>query len=211
MRSRYYSVVAVQGLWLLLPLLVAAVVVVYWKGWLASLPVWIAAAVAAFLFRDPDRQIPAKPLGVVSPADGRIISAEKRHDPYLDREACCVTVDIPLSGCYVVRAPMEGKLQKQWYAEPPGGGESMRFLVSSWLQSDEGDDVVLVVKPRLPWLRLRTHISPGERTGQGMRFCYVPLGGRVEVWMPATTHIELHRGVRVHSGSDIIAMLDHGT
>ncbi len=210
MRSRHYPVIARQGLWLLLPLVGAALYVVSFYGGLFSIPVWLAAALIAFLFRDPPRHIPAKPLGLVAPVDGCIASVQEEHDPWLKREACCLRLKGSITGSYAVRSPMEGKLVKQWYAVPNGDTVS-RFVLATWIQSDEGDDIVLVVYPRVAWLRLRSDIVAGERTGQGMRFCFSPFGAEVEVWMPANTHIEVAPEKRVQAGSDIIGILNHGS
>ncbi len=109
-----------------------------------------------------------------------------------------------------MRSPMEGKLQKQWYATPSDIGNS-RAVLATWIQSDEGDDILLLVRPRLAWLRLHSDVVPGERTGQGMRLCYSPFGAEIEIWMPLNTHIDVRPGQRIHSGSDVIGILNHGS
>ncbi len=210
MRSEYYPLVARVGWWFILPVVAGALYAGAVYGWLLSLPFWLLAAVIGFLFRDPERRIPAKPLGLVSPVDGRIVAIHETRDPYLQRPAVCLQLDIAKIGSYTVRSPMEGKLLKQWYAVPDGETAAYSQL-ASWIQSDEGDDVVLVIRPRLAWLRVRSHIGPGERVGQGMRFCYVPFGAGVELWMPADTRIEVHPKQRVWSGSDVVGTLNHGT
>ncbi len=211
MRSEYYPLVARIGWWFILPSIAAALYVGAAHGWVFSLPFWLLAGVTGFLFRDPERAIPAKPLGLVSPVDGRVLAIREAEDPYLERTARCLLLTVSRTGSYTVRSPMEGKLLKQWYAVPKGEKARARSLLASWIQSDEGDDIVLVVRPRLPWFRVRSHIGPGERVGQGMRFCYVPLGAWVELWMPADTHIEVKPGQRVRSGSDVVGTLNHGT
>lgn len=208
MRSEYYPLVARAGWWLLLPLLAGGVYLGAGYGWLLSLPLWLLAALAAFLFRDPERTVPAKPLGLVSPVDGRLLSVREARDPYLQRSACCLLFRGALSGSYTVRSPMEGKLVKQWYAAPEESAER-RSLLASMIRSDEGDEIVLVVYPRLAWPRIRSNIGPGERVGQGMRFCYVPLGAKAELWVAAGTHIEAQPGRRVLAGSDVVGMLNH--
>ena len=210
MRSRHYPIIARQGLWLVLPLIGGALYLLSFCNGLLSLPVWLAAALTAFLFRDPPRQVPAKPLGLVAPVDGCVVSVQEEHEPWLEREACCLRLNGDVTGSYTVRSPMEGKLLKQWYAVPNGDTGS-RFVLASWIQSDEGDDIVLVVRPRLAWLRLRSDVAPGERTGQGMRFCFSPFGAQVEVWMPVNTRTEVKPGESVQSGNDIIGTLNHGS
>ncbi|MDH3434506.1 MAG: hypothetical protein OEM60_11645, partial [Gammaproteobacteria bacterium] len=77
----------------------------------------IAFAVAASLlvfvliliFRDPEREIPASPLGVVSPVDGRIIEVDLVDKGVLHGEAHRVRIRIDSFGTYTARAPVEGK------------------------------------------------------------------------------------------------------
>ncbi len=210
MRSEYYPLVARVGWWFILPVIVGALyVVAFFGGWF-SLPLWFLAAAIGYLFRDPERRIPAKPLGLVSPVDGRIVALRDALDPYLQRPASCILMNTARSGSFTVRSPMEGKLLKQWYAVP-GKEKTTSPLLASWIQSDEGDDIVLVVRPRLPWLRIRSHIGPGERVGQGMRFCYVPFGAKIELWVSPGTHIDVRPGQNVRSGSDVVGTLNHGT
>ncbi len=72
MQGRRNPFVAREGI----PFLIATIV----AGWLAYRYldlVWLGAAAAVFVilflvFRDPRRVIPSSPLGVVSPADGRV-------------------------------------------------------------------------------------------------------------------------------------------
>lgn len=210
MRSEYYPLVARAGWWFILPVAAGGFYLGVIHGWLFSIPLWLMAAAIAFLFRDPERPVPAKPLGLVSPVDGRILAVREGDDPYLQRKACCFLLDTSRTGSYTVRSPMEGKLLKQWYAVP-GGKRAARRLLASWIQSDEGDDIVLVVRPKLGWLRVGSHIGPGERVGQGMRFCYVPFGARVELWVPADTRVEVQPGQKVLSGSDVVGTLNHGS
>ncbi len=208
MRSRHYPVLARQGLWFILPLIGSALYLVSFHHWALSLPLWTAAAAAGFLFRDPGRRVPAKPLGLVAPIDGRIVTVQEAYDPYLERKACCLRLNGSVTGSYVVRSPMEGKLLKQWYAVPSGDTAS-RPVLATWIQSDEGDDIVLVIFPKLARSRLRSDIAPGERSGQGMRFSFAPFGAEVEIWMPLDTRTEVQPGQRVQSGSDIIGTLNH--
>ena len=46
----------------------------------------VLALAFAFKFRDPERTIPAEPLGVVSPVDGVVTLVEETDDPALNTE-----------------------------------------------------------------------------------------------------------------------------
>ena len=55
-------------------------------GYLGA-PLWIVVGFIIWLYRDPNRQIPSSPLGIVSPVDGRVDSVQELYDTYLDRES----------------------------------------------------------------------------------------------------------------------------
>ncbi len=62
------------------------------------------------MFRDPRREVPAAPLGVVSPVDGRVVQVDLVDKGVLQGEAHRVRIEIDISGTYTARAPVEGKI-----------------------------------------------------------------------------------------------------
>ena len=183
-------------------------------SWL-SLPLWLLVLLLLFLFRDPGRKIPAVPLGIVSPVDGRVERVESVQDAYLGRSAVCITFKMALTSVYSMHSPMEGKIMEQWMAVPrkivfPNGDESpdVKTYVQ-WIQSDEADDVVLVVESTSFSSRPQCYAHSGERIGQGQRCGYIRFGSRVHVLVPVTTRIAVSVGDEVNAGADIIATLVH--
>lgn len=174
-------------------------------GLIWSAPIWVMTFAVLFLFRDPDREIPSAPLAVVSPADGEVVAVEQTRGRYLDRD--CVRISIRMSpyGVYSTRSPVEGKILEipQTSDFNPGMPNGV------WLQTDDKDDVVVVMN------RGRLHTAPhcyvriGERVGQGQRCGFVHLGSLVEIYVPANTRIKVKPGDRVQAGSGIIATLVH--
>ena len=61
------------------------------------------------LFRDPHREIPAAPLGVVSPVDGKVIAVESVEQGVLHGPAHRIRIQINSLGAYTARAPVEGR------------------------------------------------------------------------------------------------------
>jgi len=172
-------------------------------GWGWSLPLWLACAAIVYLYRDPDREIPSSPLAVVSPADGVVMAIEEVCDPYLDREAVRLDIQMSHAGVYSTRSPVEGKI-----LEPKNAGDGLQPH-GVWLKTDEDDDLVVVMH-RGP-LRNLPHcdVRIGERVGQGQRCGYIQMGGRVEVYLPRYSRIQVSSGTRVKAGSDVIATLVH--
>ena len=194
--------IAREGFAPLLAVILVAVLVMHFMGAMQSLVFWIFGLLLLVLFRDPDREIPSQPLAVVSPADGRVITVSNEYDPYLLRQCIRVTVQMHPYGVFTTRSPVEGKV-----LEPPNYPEGGNKPHGVWLQTDEGDDIVMVM------MRGRLNTAPhcyirfGERTGQGKRCGFVHLGGRVDVYLPENSRLVVAEGDVVHSGSDPLAFL----
>lgn len=209
-----YPLIAREGWPLIAAALALALVVHYLFDWLA-LPLWLLAALLVFLFRDPPRAIPAKPLGIVSPVCGRVEWVGEVSDGYLQRRARCITLRMGLIDVYSLRSPMEGRILQQWGQGPPAfraqeaRARSGASAFAHWVQSDEKDDVVLVVEAGGWLLRPRCYAHNGERIGQGQRCGHVRFGARVHVLLPDASRVVVAAGDRVTAGADIIAHLVH--
>lgn len=190
---------------LLLVAILVAVVVLQFYGWQVSLPFWGLSLLILVIFRDPERDIPSQPMAVVSPADGRIIAVTNTRDPYLDRDSIRVTLQMNPCGVFTTRSPVEGKV-----LQPPSLPEDARMPHGVWLQTDEGDDVVMVMMRGRLHTAPRCYIRIGERVGQGKRCGFVHLGGQIDVYLPERSRLDVTVGDWVHSGSDVIATLSHG-
>ncbi len=201
-----YPLIAREG-WHWIALAAAVALLLQWQfGWLAA-PLWLLVALLLFLFRDPPRRVPPSPLGIVSPVHGRVLSIDTAQDPYLERQAIRIAIQMRMSDIFSVRSPMEGKVLQQWIGKRDAPDGEPRY--AQWIQSDEEDDVLLVSAPRLRAVRPRCYVHSGERIGQGQRCGFIYFGARVEVWVPTGTRIDIRRGDMLRAGSDIIATLVH--
>lgn len=194
--------IAREGVVPLVVAVIAGVGVMHYIGVMESLPFWLLAVLMVVLFRDPERDIPSQPLAVVSPADGKIVAVETTHDPYLLRQSTRVTIQMTAYGVYTTRSPIEGKV-----LEPQNIPDGDHIPHGVWLQSDEGDDVVVVMTRGPLRNEPRCNIRFGDRIGQGKRCGYIHLGGRVEVYLPENARLTIKEGDTVQGGSDIIAKL----
>jgi len=80
---------------------------------------------------------------------------------------------------------------------------------AQWIQSDEKDDLVLVIEVNSRMPRPKCYVQSGERIGQGQRCGFIRFGSRVDVLIPVTSRISVSVGDDVLAGSDIIATLVH--
>lgn len=197
-----YSVIAREGLTPVLASVLLAVLVMHFAGFYASLVFWILGLLLVLIFRDPERDIPAVPLAIVSPADGRISSISMAHDPYLDRPAIRLVLQMNPYGVFSTRSPVDGKV-----LDPPNIPPGVPHGV--WLRTNEGDDIVLVMNRGRLHSTPRCYVRIGDRVGQGQRCGFIHLGGQIELYLPESSRTLATPGDWVQGGSDVIAKLLH--
>lgn len=207
MQGRGNPLVAREGI----PILLVAVT----GSWLTykflgALPALIPALVALWLllvFRDPHRHIPAAPLGVVSPVDGRVVTVGLADKGVLQGEAHRIVIRINSFGTYTARSPVEGKILD---LNALAAGTVVDYPTNAlWLQTDEGDDVVLQFHGYRFGLAPRSFMRFGERLGQGQRCAYLRLTRFAEVHLPIDSKILVKPGQTVVAGADLIAKVPH--
>ena len=200
-------------------LIVAALLMFKLLGPLWSLPVWIAVIVLGFLYRDPERRVPPLPLAVISPVDAKVVFVKKDHDPYLDRQAIRIRMQIHRLGIFGLRSPIEGKMLKQWLFKSGEGadaphlgqaainGDDRHYVM--WVQTDELDDVVLILEIPSSWQKPQCYVHVGERIGQGQRCGRTRFGGYVEIFIPDNARLSVGHGDRVVAGASVLATIIH--
>ncbi len=187
-------------------LLVVALAVSGWLGlWWPFALLALLLLAALWIYRQPHRQIPAAPLGLLAPVDGRVVRIERARDPYLQREAWEVSIGMSLRDTGVVRSPTEGKVMHQWLDR--NTGPCSAGCLAHHVQTDEGDDVVVRLHRGRLLGRLHASLVNGERVGQGERYGFVPLGREVTLWLPTGIRLLVREGQRVTGGVDVLAEL----
>lgn len=168
---------------------------------------WVAFCVVLLVllflvFRDPQRRVPAEPLGVVSPVDGQVISVDVTDKGVLHGEARVIRIRIDALGTYTARAPVEGKIMD---LRAHGEKALADFRTNAlWLQTDEGDDVVLQFAGYRFGLPPRSFMRFGERVGQGQRCANLRLTRVAELHLPSSSRVLVEPGDAVVAGSSLI-------
>ena len=183
-----------------------------WAAWqylsiYYAIPPAILLAYFWLVFRDPRRNVPAVPLGIVSPVDGTVADIGLTDKSVLNGEAHKIIIRVNSLGTYTARCPIEGKIMdfrgdqpnKQVPAETTG----------LWVRTDEDDDVVLQFHGHRLGLAPRAFLRYGERVGQGQRCAYLRLTRFAEVQLPINGRVLVTAGQHVAAGSDVLAKLPH--
>ena len=157
------------------------------------------------IFRDPRRQVPAIPLGVVSPVDGRVTAVDLVDRGVLQGEAHRIFISIDVLGTYTARCPVEGVIKD---LNTLAADTVVDYRTNAlWVQTDEGDDVVLQFHGYRLGFAPSAFVRYGERIGQGQRCAYLRLTRVAEVHLPINARVLVEAGQRVTAGLDVIGKL----
>ena len=160
---------------------------------------------AWLVFRDPRRTIPAVPLGVVSPVDGCVSEVDLVDRGVLQGEAHRIFIEIYSLGTYTARCPVEGNIKD---LNTLAADTVVDYRTNAlWVQTDEGDNVVLQFGGYRFGFPPASFVRYGERLGQGQRCAYLRLTRIAEVHLPIESKILVEPGQRLKAGVDLIGKL----
>ena len=207
MKGRRKPFIAGEGLPFLLIALIAMWALANYVHMLSILPMLAVVAGLILVFRDPRRPIPSEPLGVVSPVDGEVESIDFTRDAVSQGEAHRIRIRINSLGTYTARSPVEGMIKS---LRVLAGSAPVDYRTNAlWVQTDEGDNVVLQFDGYRLGLAPKALQRYGERVGQGQRCAYLRLARLAELHLPADSQVEVEQGDAVTAGSSLLGYLPH--
>ncbi len=169
-------------------------------------PAWLIYIILLLVFRDFSRVIPAQPLAILSPLDGKVIEITEAYNPYLKCVAQCIHIKQHPLGEFNVYSPTEGKVQNIWVTSPT---EPDVPQLAMWIKTDEGDDVVIAADLKSIFRHATCSISVGEKLGQGQRCGFMAFSCKIVLYFPASAHVTTKVGQSVRAGCDKLAELVH--
>jgi phosphatidylserine decarboxylase len=169
-----------------------------------------------FFFRDPDRVIQDTIGAISSPADGKIVFADRVEDnPYIQGPSIKVSIFMSVFNVHVNRIPLSGVVSEVRYF--PG-----KFLNASFdkasihnernaviIDSEKGFKYATVQIAGLIARRIICGIQAGDSAQRGTRFGLICFGSRLDVYLPIDTDIAVKMGDKVQAGTTIIGYYKH--
>jgi len=191
LHGRRNPFVAQEGIpWLIFTITVTVLLIRFSDPWYALVP-GVLTVFLYLVFRDPHRSVPSVALGVFSPVDGEVVAVEQIEQGETGDAALRIVINIDSLGTYTARSPVEGSIKDL-------GKKAL------WLQTDEGQDVVMKFSGYRFGLAPRAFARYGERLGQGQRCAYLRLVRTAEVQLPADGKVLVEPGQTVVAGTDVI-------
>jgi phosphatidylserine decarboxylase len=183
-------------------------------SWTAALFVFVVGAgFFAFFFRDPSRQVPLVPGGVLSPADGRVLIAGDAQ-PDASPPGTWQQVSIFLSplDVHVNRIPVSGEVTAVRYKPgrylPAYRAEAARDneRCEIWIER-AGQTIVVRQVVGVLARRVVCRVRPGQTVEAGDRYGIMKFGSRMDVFLPLSARVRISVGDRVVAGETLIAVL----
>jgi len=208
-----YPLIAREGWPFLAGTVAAALGTGLLADWTWAVPFWVAALFVLQFFRDPPREVPEDPRGVVSPADGRIVAVERARDPWLERDALKISVFMNVFNVHSNRSPVDGTVKQRWYHAGAFVNAALDKASTAnernalWFRTRSGEDVTCVQIAGLIARRILCYVAEGAELERGQRYGFIRFGSRVDVYLPPDAEAKAALGDKVYAAESVIARL----
>jgi phosphatidylserine decarboxylase len=187
----------------------AAAWAIGWSG-VAGVLTISALAVLAF-FRDPERCPPDGEGLIVAPADGKVVSVTKVNQGQLMKKADSrVSIFLSPLDVHINRSPIGGKVDDvkhtrgRFIAAYKDEASERNEQNSLRLLDDQAREVEVVQVAGVVARRIICRARKSDFLSRGARFGLIMFGSRTDLYLPASTRIEVLEGQRVKGGETII-------
>jgi phosphatidylserine decarboxylase len=182
-----------------------------------------------YFFRDPERKVSAANNEVISPADGKIIYAEKIYDSrYLKKNVFKISIFMSLFNVHVNRIPISGKVIEIKYNK---GKFFSANLDKASLENEYNAVILEIDSPGIAGLGKNTHhkngkiiiafvqiaglvarrivckINKDDRVIAGDRFGLIKYGSRMDIYLPSDFIAYVKVNDKVHAGETLIGRI----
>lgn len=167
-----------------------------------------------YFFRDPNREIEAKPGLVLSPGDGEVVEiVTEMESRFLQAESIRLSMFLDITDVHVQRVPLAGKVTLVQHQ--PG-----KFLQAFKPEASEVNEYVAMVTESAGYGRILTkqiagilarrclnYLKPGDVVQTGQRFGLIRFSSRIDLFLPPTAHMLVKVGDKVAGGITPMAQL----
>jgi phosphatidylserine decarboxylase len=204
-----------------IPIIIISVLLIAGGFFISNLPlkigfILLGVLVLAFtlnFFRDPERTVPDVADGVLSPADGKVISITEVDEPeFLKGKAKQVCIFMSPLNVHVNRYPISGRVGYFRHVEGKylvAFADKASDINERTLIGIEGASSRVLFKQIAGAVarRIVCPIAVGDRAVAGQRFGMIKFGSRVDVLMPPDAEVLVTMDQLVVAGETVLARL----
>lgn len=181
-------------------------------GWfIAATPCLLLAAFMAFFFRDPERECPVDNRIVISPADGRVVSASPVDESANDSPTQ-ISIFLSPMDVHINRSPIAGEIVDVVY-KPGAFHVASREIASVENEQNvvtvRGEKITIVFRQIAGVLARRIVLKKkkGDRVALGERIGLMKFSSRMDVIVPTEIDVLVRKGDRVIGGISVLGRL----
>jgi phosphatidylserine decarboxylase len=181
-------------------------------GWfIAAAPCLLLTAFMAFFFRDPERECPVDKRIVISPADGRVVSASPVDERASDSPTQ-ISIFLSPMDVHINRSPIAGEIVDVVY-KPGAFHVASREIASVENEQNvvtvRGEKFTIVFRQIAGVLARRIVLKKkkGDRVALGERIGLMKFSSRMDVILPAEIDVLVRKGDRVIGGISVLGRL----
>ncbi len=163
-------------------------------------------------FRNPHREIVLRDSCILSPADGKVISIQKRMEgEYFKDNRTQISIFMSPFNVHVNRSPLtgvvkffryhQGEYLVAWHPKSSTKNERTTIVV----QNDDGVEVLFRQIAGFLARRIRYYIQEGDHLQQGEEFGFIKFGSRMDVFLPTGATVKAKVGDQVQGGLSVLA------
>jgi len=184
-------------------------------GWLSLIAGLASLVFYVFLlqfFRNHERIPPAGENQVISPADGKVVVAEKVfEEEYLHEERLQLSIFMSPLDAHLNRVPVSGELS--YYRYYPG-----KYLAAYNPKSSQLNErnAIGIRHPEMGYFlfrqiagvvarRITFYHREGDVLTKGEELGFIKFGSRMDLFLPLSYHINVKRGEQVYAGKTLVA------
>jgi phosphatidylserine decarboxylase len=216
-QTRIYNTlpVAKEGLPFIFFGLALVLLFLCFKSFILTLLALLCTLFTVYFFRDPERRSDADDRAVLVPADGRILSVEpvEAEVSPLGAPALKASVFMSLFDVHVNRIPVSGKVAEityhpgKFFAANRDKASEQNEKNRITLETGDGQRIIFVQIAGFVARRIACWIKEGDEVKAGQRFGLIRFGSRLDIYLPATSHILAQRGHKVKGGQTVLGYL----
>lgn len=177
----------------------------------AAIPALFITAFVLYFFRDPERVHPANPNAFISPADGKVIIAEKiSDDRFMQSEVLKISIFMNVFNVHVNRFPCSGTVKEvvlnpgKFYSADSEKGALQNEYCAITVESANNIKYCVVQVAGLIARRIICWAEKGDALTTGQRYGLIRFGSRVDLYLPVDFEPTVKVGDKVSAGETIL-------
>ena len=177
----------------------------------AAIPALVITAFVLYFFRDPERVSPVNPDAFVSPADGKVIIAEKiSDDRFMHNEVLKISIFMNVFNVHVNRFPSSGSVKEvalkpgKFYSADTEKGALQNEYCAITVESDNNIKYCVVQVAGLIARRIVCWTEKGDALKTGQRYGLIRFGSRVDLYLPVDFEPTVKVGDKVSAGETVL-------